>query len=83
MYYNFDPIVANAINVDNVKILDLLGVRNSSVFLSNCVIWTEGVTDRMLLRKLLELFTDFSYLEDRHYSFAEYGGSNLENFDLN
>lgn len=65
----------------NVKILDLLGIRNSSVFLSNCVIWTEGVTDRMFLRKLLEL-TNFGYKEDYHYAFAEYGGSNLENFDF-
>jgi len=67
---------------DNAKILDLLGIRNSSVFLSNCVIWTEGVTDRMLLRKLLSLRSDFQYKEDYHYAFAEYGGGNLENFDF-
>ena len=65
----------------NAKILDLLGVRNSSVFLSNCVIWTEGVTDRMLLRKLLEI-NNCIFKEDFHYSFAEYGGSNLKNFDF-
>lgn len=64
------------------KILDLLGVRNSSVFLSNSVIWTEGVTDRMLLRKLIEIKDDFNYVEDYHYTFAEYGGGNLENFDF-
>jgi predicted ATP-dependent endonuclease of OLD family len=67
---------------DNVKILDLLGIRNSSVFLANCVIWTEGVTDRMILRRILKLKTDFKYTEDRHYSFAEYGGSNLRNFNF-
>lgn len=65
----------------NAKILDLLGVRNSSVFLANCVIWTEGVTDRMLLRKLLEL-KECEYKEDFHYTFAEYGGGNLENFNF-
>lgn len=64
----------------NSKILDLLGIRNSSVFLSNCVIWTEGVTDRMFLRKLLKLHEN-KYKEDYNYSFAEYGGNNLENFD--
>ena len=65
----------------NAKILDLLGVRNSSVFLSNSVIWTEGVTDRILIKKLLSLKkTDFK--EDYHYAFAEYGGGNLENFDF-
>ncbi len=66
----------------NIKILDLLGVRNSSVFLSNSVIWTEGVTDRMLLRKLFEIDDSFEFQEDYHYAFAEYGGGNLENFDF-
>ena len=66
---------------DNSVILDLLGIRNSSVFLSNCIIWTEGVTDRMLLKKLFEIYDGFRYKEDYNYSFAEYGGGNLENFD--
>lgn len=72
-------IIKNVTN--NAKILDLLGIRNSSVFLSNCIVWTEGVTDRMLLRKLLEL-EKILYKEDYHYAFAEYGGSNLENFNF-
>lgn len=66
---------------DNARILDLLGIRNSSVFLSNCVIWTEGVTDRMFLRKLINL-RKLDYKEDFNYAFAEYGGNNLENFDF-
>jgi AAA15 family ATPase/GTPase len=66
----------------NSKILDLLGIRNSSVFLSNCVIWTEGVTDRMFLRKLFEIKNNFGFKEDFHYTFAEYGGGNMENFDF-
>lgn len=64
------------------QVLDLLGVRNSSVYLTNSVIWTEGVTDRMLIRKLLELKRGFDYKEDYHYAFAEYGGGNLANFDF-
>jgi AAA15 family ATPase/GTPase len=68
----------------NSRVLDLLGVRNSSVYLSNCVIWTEGVTERMLLRMLFKDFTKITknYKEDRHYTFAEYGGANLDNFDF-
>lgn len=70
-------------NVSNYsKIIDLIGLRNSSVFLANSVIWTEGVTDRMFLRKLLQMKSGFDYKEDYHYTFAEYGGSNLENFDF-
>lgn len=67
---------------DNTEILNLLGIRNSSVFLSNCVLWTEGVTDRMFLRKLISLDPIFNFKEDFHYAFAEYGGANLENFDF-
>ena len=83
--FSFEKEESNKFSIKNItdhsKILDLLGVRNSSVFLSNCVIWTEGVTDRMLLRKLLKL-KGIKYKEDYHYAFAEYGGGNLENFDF-
>ncbi len=83
--FSFEKISNEKFNIKNIVnnsiILDLLGIRNSSVFLSNCVIWTEGVTDRMFLRKLLEI-KNIKYKEDYHYSFAEYGGSNLENFDF-
>ncbi len=45
-------------NVDNenTDILRLIGVRNSSVFLSNCTIWVEGITDRIYIRKYLAVF---------------------------
>ena len=36
--------------------LELLGVRNSSVFLSNCTIWVEGITDRMYFKHYLALY---------------------------
>lgn len=63
------------------KILDLLGVRNSSVFLTNSVVWVEGVTDRMLLRKLLQLF-NFPFKEEYDYSIQGFGGGNLDSFDF-
>lgn len=82
--FSFEKINETEFSVKNITensiIIDLLGVRNSSVFLANCVIWTEGVTDRMLIRKLLEL-TKFNFKEDFHYAFAEYGGNNLDNFE--
>lgn len=74
-------IISNITN--NSKILDILGIRNSSVFLANCVIWVEGVTDRMLLRKLFEIFgLDKKYKEDYDYSISEFGGGNIDNFDF-
>lgn len=80
-------------SIENVKsgnsnILELLGVRNSSVFLSNCTIWVEGITDRMYLRKYLEVFQNSLEKEDRHfkenihYSFVEYGGNNITHWSF-
>ncbi|WP_375560538.1 AAA family ATPase [Bernardetia sp. OM2101] len=84
-------------NVDNenTDILRLIGVRNSSVFLSNCTIWVEGITDRIYMRKYLEVFQEeeirkakeekrqiTNYLEDIHYSFVEYGGNNITHWSF-
>ncbi|MGE0711193.1 MAG: ATP-dependent endonuclease [Planctomycetota bacterium] len=71
--------------------LQLLGVRNSSVFLVNATIWVEGITDRLYLRKLLALYQDhmegkdptFTRVEeDVHFSFVEYGGANLKHWSF-
>lgn len=39
----------------DVRVLDTLGVRNSSVYLANCSIWVEGPTDVTYLRAFLEI----------------------------
>jgi predicted ATP-dependent endonuclease of OLD family len=71
--------------------LELLGVRNSSVFLSNCTIWVEGITDRRYLAHYLKLYiqhrastesTTKEYKEDLHYSFVEYGGANVTHWSF-
>ncbi len=70
---------------DNLNILELLGVKNSSVFLSNCTIWVEGITDRIYIRKFLELYyntTNNAFKEDIHYSFVEYGGGNITHWSF-
>lgn len=66
-------------------ILQSLGVRNSSVFLTNCTIWVEGITDRIYLRKYLEVFMkdkDRKFKEDLHFSFVEYGGNNITHWSF-
>jgi hypothetical protein len=71
---------------DNTRSLRLLGVQNSSVFLSNCTIWVEGVTDRDYFRKYLELYQASiggkPFKEDLHYSFVEYSGSNITHWSF-
>ncbi|GAA0309929.1 AAA family ATPase [Psychrobacter aestuarii] len=76
-------------------ILRTLGVSPSSVFLANCTIWVEGITDRLYfvqyLRKYLEelkttdeeLWKDYSrFIDGYHYAFVEYQGSNLDHWDF-
>jgi len=67
--------------------LDYLGVRNSSVFLSNCTIWVEGVTDRWYLRRYLDLYQKQNpscnqFQEDYHFSFVEYSGNNITHWSF-
>lgn len=71
--------------------LRLLGVRTSSVFLSNCTIWVEGITDRWYFRRYLELYMTHlsesnkkfvSFIEDTHYSFLEYCGGNITHWSF-
>lgn len=71
---------------DDKNTLQLLGVRNSSVFLSNCTIWVEGITDRIYIRKYLELYQKKHkarvFSEDTHYSFVEYAGNNITHWSF-
>jgi predicted ATP-dependent endonuclease of OLD family len=71
--------------------LELLGVRNSSVLLSNCTIWVEGITDRRYVSHWLMKYDELlrrtdptiaEYREDLHYSFVEYGGGNITHFSF-
>lgn len=82
--------IENLYNEDRSS-LELLGVRNSSVFLSNCTIWVEGITDRLYFRHYLDLFEKFKknedesffeFKEDFHYSFVEYGGNNITHWSF-
>lgn len=75
----------------DMSALELLGVRNSSVFLSNCTIWVEGITDRLYFRRYLELYYDhlkeekkefIEFKEDFHYSYVEYSGGNITHWSF-
>jgi len=76
----------NNIETADSDVLNLLGVKNSSVFLSNCTIWVEGITDRIYLRKYLEIYYNYigqrNIKEDFHYSFVEYSGNNITHWSF-
>lgn len=70
----------------DISILDEIGARNSSVFMSNCTIWVEGISDKIYIAKYLELYFKkeniTNYKEDIHYSFVEYGGNNITHWSF-
>lgn len=41
---------------DNYSLMQDIGVKPSSVLLSNCTIWVEGITDRLYIKAYLEKF---------------------------
>ncbi|ANU18481.1 hypothetical protein BBI11_16195 [Planococcus maritimus] len=79
-------IIENVSNEDD-NVLKMLGVKNSAVFLSNCTIWVEGITDRYYIRHFLNLYQETLdkfpvYKEDIHYSFVEYSGNNITHWSF-
>ncbi len=83
------PFRVSLSNNDHFSILRELGVRNSSVLLSNCTVWVEGITDRLYISHFLKLFQRCDghdstkvFLEDLHFSFVEYGGGNITHWSF-
>lgn len=79
------PTLVEQVEGGDINILDLLGVNNSSVFLSQCSIWVEGISDRLILTAYLKVYSDQQSLmkrfsEDLHFSFLEYAGSNISHY---
>lgn len=77
------------ISKDKELLLEL-GVKPSSVYLSNCTLWVEGVTDRFYLRAYMKKYLEYlkdtdetrykqilHFNENSHYAFVEYQGGVL------
>jgi hypothetical protein len=60
-----------------VEILDDLNVKASDLLQSNGIVWVEGPSDRIYIKRWLEMFCDCKYEEGNHYQFMYYGGRNL------
>ncbi|MBL0047903.1 MAG: AAA family ATPase [Bacteroidetes bacterium] len=78
----------------DIEILDTIGAKNSSVFMANCSIWVEGITDRIYINSFLKAYirhkeinekgkNKFALKEDLDYCFFEYAGSNIEHYLFN
>lgn len=77
-------VVKNVLSGDQ-DLLSQLGVQSSSVFIANCSIWVEGITDRLYMRAYLQAYQDAHpgltrLREDLDYAFFEYAGTNLSHY---
>lgn len=79
--------MVNIVTQGDRNVLDIIGVRNTSVFLANKSIWVEGITDRLYIRRYLDLYLDQNPnierpREDIDYIFVEYGGNNITHWSF-
>lgn len=76
-------VIKNVNRGDNNLLKDL-GVNNSSVFMANCSIWVEGISDRNYIKTFLKSYCNSigkSYpKEDIDFAFFEYAGSNIDHY---
>ncbi len=76
------------ISSNDMSILQDLGILNSSVFLANCTIWVEGITDVLYIRTFMKYYSkakkiENDYIENLHFMFIPYGGiGNLHHWDF-
>lgn len=61
-------------------ILNDLDIRGSDILQANGIIWVEGLSDRIYLKRWISLFSGGSLVEGTHYSFMYYGGRILSHF---
>lgn len=62
--------------------LDSLGVKASQILQSNTVLWVEGPSDRIYLKKWIDIYSDGELKEGKDYSFLYFGGTNLASFTV-
>ena len=66
--------------VGKVEVLDDLNVKASDLLQSNGIIWVEGPSDRIYIKRWLEVFCNCKFEEGVHYQFMYYGGRLLSHF---
>lgn len=81
-----DKFVVKNVNHGDNSALQYLGVTNSSVFLANCSVWVEGISDRNYLKAFLKAYCKSlgkAYpKEDIDFAFIEYAGSNIDHYNF-
>ena len=81
---NNDEVIVNNITkkIQKNSILNDLGVKASDLLQANGIIWVEGPSDRVYIKKWLEWFSNNRLREGKDYQFVFYGGRLLSNLTL-
>lgn len=66
--------------IDKTEILDDLDIKASDILQANGIIWVEGPSDRVYIKKWLEIFCNNQFEEGKHYQFLYYGGRLLSQY---
>lgn len=66
--------------LDKAEILEDLDVKASDLLQANGIIWVEGPSDRIYIKRWLEVFGGNDVQEGRDYQFAYYGGRLLSHY---
>lgn len=66
--------------MDKTEILNDLDIKASDILQSNGIIWVEGPSDRIYIKKWLDIFCNNKFEEGKHYQFLYYGGRLLSQY---
>lgn len=66
--------------IDKAEILNDLDIKASDILQANGIIWVEGPSDRIYIKRWLEVFCDNQFEEGKHYQFLYYGGRLLSQY---
>lgn len=71
-------------NMAQLDVIESLGIKNSDLILANGIIWVEGPSDAIYIKKFINMYTRDNEIPDleygKDYLFAMYGGTLLHNY---
>lgn len=65
---------------ESIEVIDELGIKASDLLQANGIIWVEGPSDRIYIKKWLNMLYPEKFVEGRDYQFVYYGGRLLAHY---
>ena len=78
--YGSAQIVPIASFDESIEVIDELGIKASDLLQANGIIWVEGPSDRIYIKKWLNMLYPEKFVEGRDYQFVYYGGRLLAHY---